>query len=116
MDYIFISELKVEVLVGVYEWERVKPQPIQLDISFDLPGAKAFTSDKIRDTVDYSVVVARLREVLAAKHHNLIETVAEEVAHTLINEFKVPKVKVRAAKLAVIKGVKQVGVEIERSA
>jgi dihydroneopterin aldolase len=106
----------VDVLVGVYEWERVKPQPIQLDIGFDLPGVKAFSSDKIRDTVDYSVVVSRIREVLVAKHHNLIESVAEEVANILIKEFKVPRVKVRAAKLAVIKGVKQVGVEIERTA
>jgi 7,8-dihydroneopterin aldolase/epimerase/oxygenase len=115
MDYIFISELKVDVLVGVYEWERVKPQPIQLDISFDLPGAKAFTSDKIRDTVDYSAVVSRIREILSAKHFNLIEAVAEAVANSLLQEFSVPKVKVRAAKLAVIKGVKQVGVEIERN-
>ncbi len=116
MDHIFISELKADARVGVYAWELAAPQTIQLDIEFDLPGAKAYTSDKIRDTVDYSVVVARIREMLAAKHYNLIESLAEAVVHLLLEEFKVPKVKVRAAKLAVIKGVKQVGVEIDRAA
>jgi 7,8-dihydroneopterin aldolase/epimerase/oxygenase len=116
MDHIFISELKTDARVGVYAWELAAPQTIQLDIEFDLPGAKSFATDKIRDTVDYSVVVARIREILAAKHFNLIESLAEAIATLLLEEFKVPKVKVRAAKLAVIKGVKQVGVEIVRPA
>jgi 7,8-dihydroneopterin aldolase/epimerase/oxygenase len=116
MDHIFITELKVDVLVGVHEWERAAPQSIQLDIQFDLPGVKAFTSDKIRDTVDYSAVVSRIREILAKKHFNLIEVIAEAVAQLLLQEFKVPQVKVRVAKSGMIKGVKQVGVEIERKA
>ncbi len=116
MDHIFITELKTDARVGVYAWEHAAPQTIQLDIAFDLPGSKPFASDKIRDTVDYSVVVARIREVLHDKHFNLIESLAEAVATLLLEEFKVPKVKVRAAKLAVIKGVKQVGVEINRVA
>jgi 7,8-dihydroneopterin aldolase/epimerase/oxygenase len=116
MDHIFITELKVDVLVGVHEWERAAPQSIQLDIQFSLPGAKSFTSDKIRDTVDYSAVVTRVRETLAQKHFNLIEVIAETVAQLLLSEFKVQQVKVRVAKSGMIKGVKQVGVEIERSA
>lgn len=116
MDHIFISELKTAARVGVYPWELAAPQTIQLDIAFDLPNVKAFASDKIHDTVDYSKVVARIREVLTEKHFNLIESLAEAVAKILLEEFKVPKVKVRAAKLAVIKGVRQVGVEIERKA
>jgi 7,8-dihydroneopterin aldolase/epimerase/oxygenase len=114
MDHIFITELKTDARVGVYAWELAAPQTIQLDIEFELPGTKSFASDKIRDTVDYSVVVLRIREVLNEEHFNLIENLAEAVAHLLLEEFKVPKVKVRAAKLAVIKGVKQVGVAIER--
>ncbi|MGB8338163.1 MAG: dihydroneopterin aldolase [Burkholderiales bacterium] len=116
MDHIFITEFKTDARVGIYAWELAAPQTIQLDIEFDLPGAKAFAADKIRDTADYSVVVSRIREVLSEKHFNLIESLAEVVAKLLIEEFKVPAVKVRAAKLAVIKGVKQVGVEIERKA
>jgi 7,8-dihydroneopterin aldolase/epimerase/oxygenase len=116
MDHIFITEFKTDARVGVYAWELAAPQTIQLDIEFDLPDVKSFASDKIHDTVDYSKVVARIREALREKHFNLIESLAEAVAKILLQEFTVPKVKVRAAKLAVIKGVKQVGVEIERSA
>ncbi|MGB8857203.1 MAG: dihydroneopterin aldolase [Burkholderiales bacterium] len=116
MDHIFISELRTPARLGVYEWELAAPQTIQLDIEFAMPGAKAFSSDKIRDTVDYSVVVSRICEAVLANHFNLIETLAEAVAKLLLDEFKAPRVKVRVAKLAVIKGVKQVGVEIERTA
>jgi 7,8-dihydroneopterin aldolase/epimerase/oxygenase len=116
MDHIFITELKTDARVGVYAWELAAPQTIQLDIEFELPNTKSFASDKIRDTVDYSVVVARIRELLSEKHFNLIESLAEAIAKLLMDEFKAPKVKVRAAKLAVIKGVKQVGVQIDREA
>ena len=116
MDYILINELRLDTLVGVYEHELVAPQTIQIDLQFAVPNAKVFTSDKIKDAVDYSAVVARIREHLSTKHRNLIETVAEEIAQLLLKEFNVPQVKVRVAKIGVMKGVKQVAVEIERAA
>ncbi len=114
MDTISIHELKLETLVGVYEHELAAPQTIQIDLHFGIPDAKVFSRDNIKDAVDYSAVVTRMREHLGSKHRNLIETVAEEIAQLLLREFKVPMVKVRVAKIGVMKGVKQIAVEIER--
>ena len=52
MDMIFVSELYVETLIGVYEWEKRVPQKIRLDLEVGLPGAHAARSDDLRDARD----------------------------------------------------------------
>jgi len=114
MDIIFIHEFKVETLIGIYEWERKVPQTIQLDLEIGIPPAKVYQSDAIADTIDYGKVVARLRETLAEKHYSLLERLAEHLAQLIMNEFGAPWVKVSVAKLGLMRGIKRLGVTIER--
>ena len=60
MDIIFVAELKIETLIGIYEWEKRVPQTIQLDLEVGLRGEHAAKSGKIGDTIDYSRVVGRI--------------------------------------------------------
>jgi dihydroneopterin aldolase len=113
MDTIFISELRVETLVGVYDWERQVPQKIQLDLEIGLPARKA-GSEALGETIDYAVVVSRIEAMLAANHIGLLENLAELVAGIVTKEFKSPWVRVSVAKLAPLKNVKRLGVTIER--
>jgi len=114
MDIIFISELRLDVLVGVYNWERRVRQAVQLDLEIGIPETGRPRSDRIAETIDYSKVVARISASLGETHFLLVERMAEHVAHLVMSEFKSPWVKVSVAKLAAIKGVKQLGVTIER--
>ena len=111
MDSIFIHELKLNIKVGIYAWERVSPQMVQFDIEIGIPSAKA---DHIADTVDYAKVVARIEDSLRDKHTDLMEQLAEHVAAIVTGEFKAPWVKVSVAKLAALRNVKRLGVTIER--
>lgn len=113
MDTIFISELRIETLVGVYDWERKVPQKIQLDLEIGLPARKP-GSDKLGETIDYAAVVARIEATLAANHIGLLENLAEQVAGLVMKEFRSPWVKVSVAKLAPLKNVKRLGVTLER--
>ncbi|MFV0663746.1 dihydroneopterin aldolase [Denitromonas sp.] len=113
MDFIFIEELRVEARVGIYPRERVASQPVELNLTFGVPDAAA-ERDDIADTIDYAQVIARIREELAARHFNLIETLGEYVVALLFNEFNAPWVKLRIAKIGVMKGVHRVGVFIQR--
>lgn len=113
MDFIFIEELRVEARVGIYPRERVASQPVELNLTFGVPDAAA-ERDDIADTIDYAQVIARIREELAARHFNLIETLGEYVVALLFNEFNAPWVKLRIAKIGVMKGVRRVGVFIQR--
>ena len=114
MDIIFLRELKVDTLIGVYEWERVVPQTLQIDLDIGLPNSRACQSDDIADALDYADIVKHLKEVLASRHFNLLEALAEHIAQILLKDFNAPWVKVSVAKLQAIRGSKMVGICIER--
>jgi dihydroneopterin aldolase len=114
VNRIFINDLRIETRIGVYEWEQHLAQPLLVNLEFELPSAKAFSSDRFEDALDYTAVVKRL-QVLAAEHkHKLMERFAEAIADVICGEFAAPWASVRVAKLAPLAGVKQIGVAIER--
>jgi dihydroneopterin aldolase len=114
MDTIFISELKLDALIGIYAWEHVVPQTIQLDLEIAVDASRCAHSGKISDTVDYAKVVERIKETLTGRHFTLIEKLSEELATTIMREFGAPWVRISIAKLAPLHGVKKLGVSIER--
>jgi dihydroneopterin aldolase len=114
MDIIFLRELRVETLIGVYEWEKRVPQALQLDLEIALPDSRACQSDNINDALDYSKVVTRIQELLTGRHFSLLEALAEHIAQIVLADFKAPWVKVSVAKLSAIRQCKQVGISIER--
>ncbi len=114
MDIIFLRELRIETLIGVYEWEKRVPQVLQLDLEIALLDSRACQSDDINDALDYSRVVARIQEFLTGRHFSLLEALAEHIAQLVLTEFKAPWIKVTVAKLSAIRQCKQVGISIER--
>jgi 7,8-dihydroneopterin aldolase/epimerase/oxygenase len=114
MDIIFLRELKIETLIGVYEWEKRVPQTLQIDLEIALPHSRACQSDDIADALDYADIVRHIQTVLASRHFNLLEALAEHIALILLNDFNAPWVKVSVAKLQAIRGSRMVGISIER--
>ncbi len=114
MDVIFISDLRLDILIGVYDWERKVPQTVQLDLEIGIPDAGQPRSDRIRETIDYARVIERIKASLKQDRFLLVERLAEHLAQLVMTEFKVPWVKVSVSKLAVEKDVKRVGITIER--
>lgn len=113
MDFIFIEDLRVQARVGIYPRERVTEQALELNLTFGVPDAAA-EHDDIADTIDYAKVIERVREELASHQFNLIETLGEFVVNLLFDEFGAPWVKLAIAKIGVMKGVRRVGVFIQR--
>lgn len=114
MDTIFIRELRAPAWIGVYEWEKLQPQTLELDIEIGLDTHAAGASDNIRDTVDYGRVVERIRADLGETHFKLLEALAEHIAHLLLHDFAACWVRVSVAKIAHMRGVRMVGVCITR--
>ena len=67
MDIIFLRELKVDTLIGVYEWEKRVPQTLQIDLEIALPHSRACETDDIRDALDYAGVTKAINGGMA--HH-----------------------------------------------
>jgi dihydroneopterin aldolase len=115
MDTIFIRDLRVETVVGIYDWERRIRQTVSLDLDMGANIKAAATSDRIEDTLDYKAVAKRVTQFVSEQEFQLVETLAEKVAALILDEFKIQQVKVTLHKPGAVSGSKSVGVSIERS-
>lgn len=116
MDTIFISELEIETIIGIYDWERTTKQVVRIDIEMATDVKRAAKTDNIDDTLNYKAVAKRLIDFVGKSEFLLIEALAENVASVVINEFNVPWLRLRVNKPGAVSGSKSVGVTIERSA
>jgi dihydroneopterin aldolase len=114
MNAIFIHDLRLDTRVGVYAWERERAQTIRLDLEIGIPSDRVFTTGAIADTLDYAALVERLGEFATTHDHPLLERFADALASIVLDEFRAPWVKVRVAKLGALRGVREVGVTLER--
>lgn len=114
MDFIFIDDMRVEAHVGIFPRERAATQTLEISLTFGVPDAAA-ANDDITDTIRYDEVIERIRRELGERHFNLLETLGEYVIGLMLEQFGAPWVKISIAKLGIMKGVRRVGVQIERS-
>ena len=115
MDKIIVKNARYQCNVGVSVEERSVKQDILVDLVLFCDIKKAARSDSINDTVSYSQVNKRIKEI-TKNSYKLLETIAEKIAKTVLNEFAVKKVLVRVKKPAALKNAAFAAVEIERNA
>ncbi|QKT03168.1 dihydroneopterin aldolase [Ectothiorhodospiraceae bacterium 2226] len=115
MDIIYLHGLKIETVIGIFEWERRVKQTVTLDLDMATDIGRAAASDHIDDTLDYKAVAKRLIEYVGNSEFQLVETLTERVAQLLLEEFRMPWVRVRLNKQGAVRGAQDVGVVIERA-
>lgn len=114
MDIVYIRELEVRTIIGIFDWEREQRQVVSLDLEMATDNRAAAATDSIEQALDYKSVAKRLIEFIEGSEFFLVETLAERVADIVLNEFGVPWVKLRLGKPGAVTGSKDVGVIIER--
>jgi dihydroneopterin aldolase len=114
MDIIYLKDLKIETIIGIFDWERKVKQTVSLDIEMAADVRKAAISDAIADTLDYKAVAKRLIEFVSNSEYQLVETLAERITEIVMNEFNVKWIKLRVNKPGAIRYAGDVGIIIER--
>jgi len=114
MDLVYIRELRAETVIGVYDWERSIHQVVLLDLELAVDNRAAAASDALADALDYAALSARLLSFIEGSEFQLIETMAEQVAAIVLQEFGVPWLRLRLAKPGAVARARDVGVIIER--
>ena len=114
MDKIFLTELKVDTIIGIWEWERKIRQTVIIDLEMSADIAKAAATDSVDDTLNYKSVAKRIQSFVGDSSFQLVETLAERIAGIIREEFGVQWVKVRVNKPGAIRGSRDVGILIER--
>jgi len=114
MDIVYIRNLRIDCIIGVFEWERRVRQTVALDLDLAADVARAAATDRLADTVDYKAIAKRLIEYVGQSQFQLVETLAERVADIVLHEFGVRWVRVRINKKGALRQATDVGVVIER--
>jgi dihydroneopterin aldolase len=114
-DTIFLHDLRVETVVGIWEWERRIRQTVSIDLEMASDISRSASTDNIDDALNYKAVAKRVQQFVGDSSFHLVETMAERIAALILDEFAVPWVEVRVNKPGAIRGARDVGVMIRRS-
>lgn len=114
MDRVFIQDLRVETVIGIFDWEREIKQAVSLDLEMAFDIRPAAGSDSIDDTLDYKAVAKCLIRFIEGSEFQLVEALAERCAERVLAEFPVPWLRLKLSKPGAVRGSSAVGVIIER--
>lgn len=115
-DKVLIRQLEVDAIIGIHDWERQQTQTLYFDMDLSFDCRPAAQSDDIKDALDYFDVCQQVTELVSNSRHELIETLAEQVAVSIIKQFACSKIKLTLYKPEAIPNTQTVGVRITRKA
>lgn len=114
MDIVYIRDLRIDTVIGVYDWERNIKQRLSFDIEMATDIRQAAATDDLQYAINYKAVSDRVIEFVEGFHPQLIETLAEAIAELIIKEFNVPWLRLQVSKAGAVRAARDVGLVIER--
>jgi dihydroneopterin aldolase len=115
VDKIFLRELRIETIIGFWEWERRIKQIVSIDLEIGTDARVAAASDAIAGTLNYEQLAKRLLEFVGEAQFQMVEALATAIGKIVVKEFGAPWVKVSVAKPGAIPAARDVGIVIERT-
>jgi dihydroneopterin aldolase len=114
VDKLFLRELRVEAIIGFWEWERRVKQIVSIDLEIATDSRAAARVDSVEAALNYERLAQRVLDFVSASEFKLVETLADAIARIAVKEFGAPWVKVSVAKPGAIPRARDVGVVLER--
>ena len=112
--HVFVRDLNVMATVGVLEHEKLAPQKLVISVDLTVREGREGLDDRLENVVCYGNVVDNIKAIIAKGHVNLIETLADMIAASALEDKRVLAAKVRIEKPDIIPECASVGIEIER--
>ena len=113
-DIIYIKDLRVETIIGIFDWERKVKQEVSIDMEFPFDCKKAAATDSIDDTIDYKAICKGVIKFVEDSSFQLQESLAEGIAALVKEDYNVESIKLRVSKPGALRGAKDVGLFIHR--
>jgi 7,8-dihydroneopterin aldolase/epimerase/oxygenase len=113
--HVFVHDLLLSTNIGIYQHEKDGTQPVRFNIDLTVRESNTDIDDSIENVVCYEEVVKKVEKIINYGHLNLVETLAEEIAASCLEDPMVLVARVRVEKLEAIPNAASVGVEIERT-
>jgi dihydroneopterin aldolase len=116
MNIVYISELRINTVIGVYDWERDIQQTVVIDLEMSTDNQRAALEDNLVFTLDYGAIAAGITAFVEASSYQLLESLAEAIADLVMTDFGVQQLKLKLGKPGAVENARDVGVIIHRSA
>ncbi|MDC1190563.1 dihydroneopterin aldolase [Gammaproteobacteria bacterium] len=113
-DTIYIKDLRIKTIIGIFDWERKVKQEVSIDLEFPFDCKKAAATDAIEDATDYKAIAKGVIKFVEESSFQLQETLAENIAELVKNDYGIKSIKLRVSKPGAIRGAKDVGLTIYR--
>ena len=114
MDIVYIRDLRIDTIIGIYDWERQVKQTVSIGLEMAADIRQAAATDDIQFALNYKAVSKRLIAYIESRNALLVESLAEEIAAIVRDEFNVPWLRLRLSKPGAVRGARDVGLVIER--
>ena len=115
MDKIHITDLNIETIIGVYDWERKAPQTLTFSLEIDCDIRAAASSDDIADTLDYRAITHTVVNFVESSRYQLIETLAEAICALLLATYPISLLTLTLSKPVALHGHNTAKIMITRS-
>ena len=114
MDKVFIKNLQVETIIGIFDWEREVRQVVSIDLEMEFDNKKAAKSDDIKDALDYKKIGKRAAGYVKKSKYKLVERIDEQIEKIVLKEFPVSSLILSVTKPGALRGSESVGIRITR--
>ncbi len=115
MDKIIIKNLVARGIIGLNDWERVKPQEILINIIAFTDISKAAETDDVTYSVNYRTLAKKAQAHAETAERLTVEALASDIAKISFEDPNIQKIIVRVEKPGAVRFAESVGIEIERS-
>ncbi len=112
LDRISVRDYIVNVEIGAFRVEHGVKQKIKVNVVLEILPNNAFETDNVDKVISYDTLVESIDYQFYSERVNLLETVAERIAQSCLEDARAVRVFVRIEKLERITG--GLGVEIVR--
>lgn len=114
MEKIFIEQIAVDAIIGVYDQERIIKQPLLIDIELQYDAAQACASDKIEHALDYHKICLSVHKFVSESKYQLIEALAQKLATRVLSDRRVFSVRVNISKPQALEQAQTVRFELTK--
>jgi dihydroneopterin aldolase len=114
MDKVCIQKLSVETVIGVYDWERIAPRELFIDVVLVTDLHKASETDDVLDTINYALVADCIQNVAKDSEYQLLEALAGAMFKALFRQFPASQIDLTIHKPDILPNAKNVSINMVR--
>ena len=111
---VLIKELILNLKLGYYDFEKIKPQKVKFSLEVDYRDKKPTNDKDLKSIVNYDKLVKLIKKLVKNKYYNFLETLAEDIFDELFKDIRIDKITLQIEKLEIIKDCSSVGIQISK--